>query len=581
MDLRSMAPAASSLVFLYANIAKAIKNVTENYNAAPTTSSISAECSTISATLINIQSLLSQPHALSSRVISQIQLEESLKNARNSCNFTVFRLEEEVGKCMGNQTTTGDGPRTWSMMYVCDEVLIKGLLLQIQRQLTDITLLIVAAQRNSTSEIRQLLKNDIFIGYSIDTRDSIDTPTPSTPGGYSQALWEQYDTDSKSISAQTSSNVSGFSPRSVQSELYYPPDGDSDADTVLSKPPLAPPQSDKTKKIPRVQTGSIFFKLFKSNTELHRAAKKGNVKKVKSLLDQGMDINYEGSSGCTALHLATDCGHEAVVRVLLDNGADPQAKSSEGRTPLHSAARTGHTAVVRLLLEKGVDVRVKDPAGSTALHVAAFNGQESVVQILLEKYPFVEVRGPSGFTALHVAAFNGKSAVVRLLVEMGADLEAQSDTGRTALQLAAEKGHEAVVRHLLQHGAKIMSKDSMGRTALQGAVSNQHGVVAQLLLDKVVPEAPSQWQLQRGLGSGPTFELGAGAVEPTSKMPELDATESPTWSRQASNAPIYELSDSSVVVELPASEWNTGPRSPTSITRRITPLAHRRRAGGT
>jgi hypothetical protein len=147
MDPRSMAPAASSLVFLCANIAKAIKNVTEKYNAAATTSSISAECSAISATLTDIQSLLSQPHALSSRVISQIQLEEALKNAQNGCNYTVSRLEEEAGKCIGNQTTTGESPRTWSMTYLCDEVLIKGLLQQIQRQLTDINLLIAATQR--------------------------------------------------------------------------------------------------------------------------------------------------------------------------------------------------------------------------------------------------------------------------------------------------------------------------------------------------------------------------------------------------------------------------------------------------
>ena len=143
-----MAPAASSsLVFLYANIAKAIKNVAEKYNAAPTISSISAEYSAISVTLTDIQSLLSQPHALSSRVISQIQLEEALNNAHNVCNFTISRLEEEVGKCMGNQATTGESLRTRSRMYLCDEVLVNGLLQQIQRQLTDINLLIAAAQK--------------------------------------------------------------------------------------------------------------------------------------------------------------------------------------------------------------------------------------------------------------------------------------------------------------------------------------------------------------------------------------------------------------------------------------------------
>lgn len=427
--------------------------------------------------------------------------------------------------------------------------------------------------RNSISEIQQLRRNDTFIGDLIDISDQVDAPTYEH-GGYSQDLWEQFDNDSTSIYTQTSASVAGFSFRSAQSGPSLL-DGDSDTETVVSS--SASTRHDRTKKVPRA--GSIFFKVFRSNTELHRAAKKGDAKKIKKLLDAGVDINYEGSSGCTALHLATDCGHEAVVRVLLNNGADPMAKSSEGRTPLHSAARIGHTAVVRLLLDKSVDVEAKDPSGSTALHIAAYNGHESVVQILLEKYPFVEARGPSGFTALHVAAFNGKSAVVRLLVEMGADLEARSDTRRTALMLSAEKGHEAVVRHLVQHGANMMAKDRNGRTALQGAVSNQHGVVAQLLLDNLVPEAPSQWQLQRGYGSGPTYELGAGVVKPDSRMPELDATELPSWSRQVSDVHMHGPSDpmnSSVRVELPADELM---RSPSSITRRMAVLPNRKRAG--
>ena len=144
MDQRSISPAASSLDSLYANIANAIKNVTEKYNADPTTS---AQGSGINKTLMEIQSLLRQPHALSSRVISHFQLEEPLQSAESGSKATVSKLEEEARKWMGNQTTTGESPRTWSMTHLCDEVLIKGLLQQTQRQLTDISLLIAAAQR--------------------------------------------------------------------------------------------------------------------------------------------------------------------------------------------------------------------------------------------------------------------------------------------------------------------------------------------------------------------------------------------------------------------------------------------------
>jgi hypothetical protein len=98
--------------------------------------------------LLDIQSLLSQPHALASRVISQAQLEEAFKNAQSGCTVTASRLEVEAGKCSGSQTPTRESrPRTWSMAPAYDEALIKGLLQQIERQLADVSLLIVAVQR--------------------------------------------------------------------------------------------------------------------------------------------------------------------------------------------------------------------------------------------------------------------------------------------------------------------------------------------------------------------------------------------------------------------------------------------------
>lgn len=395
---------------------------------------------------------------------------------------------------------------------------------------------LLTKSRNSAAEAQQLLQSDTFTGNAFDECELRATSSYRNLSVNNGSNWKRFDIDTKSIYTQGSSGTSVYNFGTSKSDTYS--ESDCDAASMMSSSQFAPSISDKSKKPPRAQMGSIFFKMFKSNTELHRAAKKGDTKKIKSLLELGVDVNYEGSSGCTALHIATDHGHEKAVQVLLDNGANPSTKSSEGRTPLHSAARTGHTAVVQLLMEHGVEVQTKDPSGSTPLHIAAYNGQESVVQILLKRHHDVEARGPSGFTALHVAAFSGQSAVVRQLVEMGANIEARSDTGRTALQLAAEKGHEAVVRHLLQHGANVMTMDNMGRTALQGAVSNQHGVVAQLLLENVVvPENPLHQLPQRG--------------QP--KFPELDAPVSPTWARQTSMTSQFELPAAPVVVaELPA-----------------------------
>ena len=143
-----MAPAASSLLFLCTNITKTIKSTRGNCKAAPTALSIDSECSAISATLLDIQSLLSQPHALASRIITPAQLEEAFQNAQNGCSLTSSRLEVEAGKCLESQTPSRESrPHTWRRPPVYNEALIKGLLQQLERQLADISLLIVAIQR--------------------------------------------------------------------------------------------------------------------------------------------------------------------------------------------------------------------------------------------------------------------------------------------------------------------------------------------------------------------------------------------------------------------------------------------------
>jgi hypothetical protein len=147
MDPQSMASTASSIAFLYGSIAKSIKNFADRYNAISTTSSINAECSAISGALVDIQLLLSQPQALSSRAISPVQLENVSKNAYNNCTVAISRLEEEMEKCTAKPMATGDNARSWSLTHLCNKQLIKGLLQQIQRQLTDMSLLITAAQR--------------------------------------------------------------------------------------------------------------------------------------------------------------------------------------------------------------------------------------------------------------------------------------------------------------------------------------------------------------------------------------------------------------------------------------------------
>ena len=54
---------------------------------------------------------------------------------------------------------------------------------------------------------------------------------------------------------------------------------------------------------------------------LHRAAQKGNLKRIQQLIENGTDINQTGDRSETALHLAVQDNQAETVQFLLDNKA--------------------------------------------------------------------------------------------------------------------------------------------------------------------------------------------------------------------------------------------------------------------
>ncbi len=82
---------------------------------------------------------------------------------------------------------------------------------------------------------------------------------------------------------------------------------------------------------------------------LHEAAKEGDLAKVKSLIEEGSDVNAGDEKGFTPLHFAAYGGYKEVAELLTLKGANVNAAEITGATPLHYAARKGYKDVAELL----------------------------------------------------------------------------------------------------------------------------------------------------------------------------------------------------------------------------------------
>ncbi|XP_041046641.1 ankyrin repeat domain-containing protein 11 isoform X2 [Carcharodon carcharias] len=120
----------------------------------------------------------------------------------------------------------------------------------------------------------------------------------------------------------------------------------------------------------------------RGETRLHRAAIRGDARRIKELISEGADVNVKDFAGWTALHEACNRGYYDVAKQLLAAGAEVNTKGLDDDTPLHDAANNGHRKVVKLLLRYGGNPHQSNRKGETPLKVA---NSPAMVNLLLGK----------------------------------------------------------------------------------------------------------------------------------------------------------------------------------------------------
>ena len=163
---------------------------------------------------------------------------------------------------------------------------------------------------------------------------------------------------------------------------------------------------------------------------IHKAAYKGDLKKVKEIIDRHPNqINVQDAQGFTPLHLASSKGHIEIVEFLLNHGADIELEIFNGETPLMLAAqyaRYGQYETIKTLLEHGAMVNHKDQHGRTALHYAAMHRGKEIMNLLISYGADVNARDKHQSTPLHQAAMLNNIEAAKALVEHGADIFAKN-----------------------------------------------------------------------------------------------------------------------------------------------------------
>jgi ankyrin repeat protein len=144
----------------------------------------------------------------------------------------------------------------------------------------------------------------------------------------------------------------------------------------------------------------------------------------------------------TELARAAHRGEVSAIRTLIATGANPNEVDATGQTALHWAARGGHplgphrclgedadrVAVIEALVESGADINATDRR-------AAIPG------------------GSSGWTPLHVALHHEQFGTAARMLALGANPNIRSHQGKSIMEAAAEEGApKELLQDLLARG---------------------------------------------------------------------------------------------------------------------------------
>jgi uncharacterized protein len=223
------------------------------------------------------------------------------------------------------------------------------------------------------------------------------------------------------------------------------------------------------------------------NQQLITAAWNNDLRRARSLIARGADVNAKDKTVQSAYLISTSEGHLELLNLTLEHGADVDCKDSFNGTGLIRAADRGHADIAGRLVQAGVEIDHINNLGWTALHEAILLGDGSdryvdTVRVLVAAGADLGLRSQRDQTApIQHATSGGHNHIAQVLrAALEADKPAKGEANRRLLA-AAERGDATAAALAIRAGASLEARDEQGRTPLLLAVTEDRLAVAQLL----------------------------------------------------------------------------------------------------
>jgi len=223
----------------------------------------------------------------------------------------------------------------------------------------------------------------------------------------------------------------------------------------------------------------VLVVIFLTAQDIHNAAGKGDLVKVKEFLEKNPELlNAKDVQGSTPLLNAAYGGQKEVVDYLIKKGADLNSLNTYKYTPLHYSILRRHIEVAEMLIKAGADPNISNVWGYTPIHTCAGRKFFKEAEFLIKNKAAVNAKNEIGETPLFAAVKSRHRNMILLLIKNGADVNARDNVGRTPVFATADGNLSGILELLINQGAKVDITDKFGITALhRAAIGGYHDVV--------------------------------------------------------------------------------------------------------